>query len=114
MSGALPHRGALDMGRGHDAIACDAGGGDLRPAWSRQKQVSRNDELRYHNDFQRRRVIAQERSVDRRHDVRSPHSSGKSSSDHDVAALAAAAEADQARLDEPAGLYAGVDRGRDH
>jgi hypothetical protein len=37
--------------------------GDLRPAWSRQKQVSRNDELRYHNDFQRRRVIAQERSV---------------------------------------------------
>ena len=63
MSGALPHRGALDMGRGHDAIACDAGGGDLRPAWSRQKQVSRNDELRYHNDFQRGRVIAQERSV---------------------------------------------------
>jgi hypothetical protein len=55
MSGALPHRGALDMGRGHDAIACAAGGGDLRPAWSRQKQVSRNDELRYHNDFQRRR-----------------------------------------------------------
>jgi hypothetical protein len=46
------------MGRGHDAIACDAGGGDLRPAWSRQKQVSPNDELRYHNDFQRRRVIA--------------------------------------------------------
>jgi len=43
------------MGRGHDAIACDAGGGDLRPAWSRQKLVSGNDELRYHNDFQRRR-----------------------------------------------------------
>jgi hypothetical protein len=42
MSGAPPHRGALDMGRGHDAIACDPGGGDLRPAWSRQKQVSRN------------------------------------------------------------------------
>ena len=43
---------------------------------------------RYHNDFQRRRVIAQERSVACRHDVRSPHSSGKSSSDRDVAALA--------------------------
>ncbi|MDT7722813.1 MAG: hypothetical protein QOE94_3824 [Mycobacterium sp.] len=55
MSGALPRRGALDMGQGHDAIACDAGGGDLRTAWSRQKQLSRNDELRYHNDFQRRR-----------------------------------------------------------
>jgi len=92
------------MGRGHDAIACNASGGDLRPAWSRQKQVSRNDELRYHNDFQRRRVIARERSVDCRHDVRSPHSSGESSSDRDVAALAAAAKADQARLDEPADL----------
>jgi hypothetical protein len=58
------------MGREPAAIACDVGGGDLRPAWSRHKQVSRNDELCYHNDFQRCRVIAQEVLVTCRHDVR--------------------------------------------
>jgi acyl-CoA reductase-like NAD-dependent aldehyde dehydrogenase len=39
MSEALPHRGTLDMGRGHDAIACDAAKIYVRPGRGRSRYL---------------------------------------------------------------------------